>query len=267
MSNDHSGEIPLQGGNVSSVVRIGDSVHRTAGPWSATIHRLLIHARSRGATGIPQPLGFDEIGREVLAFIPGQIPHDQPDWLWTEETLSSAASMLRRWHDATTGFPTEGAVWGFPYHQPAETICHNDFAPYNTVFLNRKLVGLIDFDFCAPGPRIRDLAWAAYRFVPYQPSKEDQSDDNQQERSPFDRSTTVKRLDRFIGAYQGGNPLPGITPLSVRQAMVPRLLEIADWTENHVLVSGKQELAAHARMYRAHATWIRNKRLSRCQLS
>lgn len=258
MTSDHSFEIPLQGGNVNAVVRVGDAVHRTAGPWSATIHRLLIHARSGGATGIPQPIGFDAHGREILSFQPGHVPHEQPDWLWTDTTLDSAALLLRRWHDATADFPVEDAVWGFPAHDPADTICHNDFAPYNTVFLDRKLTGLIDFDFCAPGPRVRDLAWAAYRFVPFQPSKDDPADDDRQERSPFDHDGTLRRLIRFVDAYQGNDPIPDISPLSVRQAMVPRLNEIADWTENHVRTTGKQALAPHARMYRAHAAWIKD---------
>jgi thiamine kinase-like enzyme len=45
-------------------------------------------------------------------------------------------------------------------------ICHNDFAPYNCVFNDHRLVGLIDFDTAAPGTRLWDIAYAVYRFAP-----------------------------------------------------------------------------------------------------
>ena len=45
-------------------------------------------------------------------------------------------------------------------------ICHNDYAPYNLVFRDGRLVGVIDFETAAPGPRAWDLAYLAYRLVP-----------------------------------------------------------------------------------------------------
>ena len=45
-------------------------------------------------------------------------------------------------------------------------ICHNDVAPYNTVFVEGRPRALIDFDTAGPGPRIWDVAYAAYTFVP-----------------------------------------------------------------------------------------------------
>jgi Ser/Thr protein kinase RdoA (MazF antagonist) len=45
-------------------------------------------------------------------------------------------------------------------------ICHNDVAPYNMVFVDERPRALIDFDTAGPGPRIWDLAYAAYTFVP-----------------------------------------------------------------------------------------------------
>jgi hypothetical protein len=71
-------EIALGGGNVSGgVVRIGDTVRRPAGPWTAAMHALLDHLHAAGFHGAPRPLGLDELGREVLTFIPGTIawPH------------------------------------------------------------------------------------------------------------------------------------------------------------------------------------------------
>jgi len=41
-------EVPLLGGNFSATVRIGDTVHRRAGPWTAAVHALLTHLRQVG---------------------------------------------------------------------------------------------------------------------------------------------------------------------------------------------------------------------------
>jgi aminoglycoside phosphotransferase (APT) family kinase protein len=46
-----------------------------------------------------------------------------------------------------------------------QVIAHNDFAPYNHVFRDGRLVGAIDFDVCYPASRAWDLAWTAYRYV------------------------------------------------------------------------------------------------------
>ena len=70
-------------------------------------------------------------------------------------------------HDATAGFTVPpGGVWQWPAHAPAEVICHNDFAPYNLMFEGTELTGVIDFDLASPGPRVWDMGYTAYRFVP-----------------------------------------------------------------------------------------------------
>lgn len=56
--------------------------------------------------------------------------------------------------------------WRAPVRAPVEVICHGDFAPYNCVFVDDKLVGVFDFDFAHAGPRVWDIAYALYRFAP-----------------------------------------------------------------------------------------------------
>ncbi len=163
-------EIPLSGGNVSTVVRVGDTVRRMPGPWTPTIHHLLRYLRSHRFLGVPRPLGFDEQGREVLAYIDGEVGHyPLADYMWSGPTLVGAARFLRRFHDTTIDYvPPPDAVWQSVYPDPKrhEVICHNDFAPYNVVFRREKPKALIDWDFAGPGPRIWDVAYAAYRFIP-----------------------------------------------------------------------------------------------------
>ena len=56
-------EIPLHGGNVSTVVRVGDTVRRNAGPWTPAVHALLHHLRVRRASPVrPHALGMDDAG-------------------------------------------------------------------------------------------------------------------------------------------------------------------------------------------------------------
>jgi Ser/Thr protein kinase RdoA (MazF antagonist) len=74
--------------------------------------------------------------------------------------------MLRELHDATDGFDRTGRVWALSAREPAEVICHNDFAPYNLAFRDGLPVGAIDFEAASPGPRAWDLAYLAYRLVP-----------------------------------------------------------------------------------------------------
>jgi Ser/Thr protein kinase RdoA (MazF antagonist) len=248
----------LEGGNVNQVERRGDRVHRTAGPWTSTIHALLRHARVNGVAWIPEPFGLDDKGREILEFLPGEVPHAMPAWVWMESVLEAIGKALRQWHDAAASFPRDGAVWNFPAVEPVETICHNDFAPYNCVFRDGRFSGAIDFDFCAPGPRVRDLAWAAYRFVPLQPTPEEDVEDGGNERSPFPVSSMGRRLALFLDAYaQGDEALRPALP-DFLLAVAERLEEVARWTSAHAAENPDSPLVGHARMYRAHALWLRS---------
>src|SRR4051812_19754214 len=115
-------EEELAGGNVSKVVKIGDTVRRSAGPWTPTIHRLLKHVRAKGLLWVPEPLGLDDSGREVLSFIPGDVPHARPEWIWTEQVLTDVARAMREWHDATADFPASNGEWGLSPSNPREVI-------------------------------------------------------------------------------------------------------------------------------------------------
>lgn len=161
-------EETLPGGNLTVVARVGNTVRREANPWTPQIHKLLNHLRENGIEEVPAPLGFDEQGREILTFVPGEVGHDPiAESLRSDELLIAAARLLRRLHNATEDIaPTWSSGWQVSGHQPVEVICHGDFAPYNCIFDGQKIVGVIDFDFARPGPRWWDLSYAIYRFAP-----------------------------------------------------------------------------------------------------
>jgi Ser/Thr protein kinase RdoA (MazF antagonist) len=151
-------------GGVNTVRRIGERVHRPAGEWSPAVHALLTHLAAKGFQGAPRVHGLDAEGREVLDFVLGDVPDSEE--VVSDPALAEVAALLRAFHDATADFtPPPEAVWYFEAREPAEVICHGDVAPYNTVFRDGHPVALIDFDTAHPGPRLWDVAYAAYRFV------------------------------------------------------------------------------------------------------
>src|SRR5262249_13962125 len=87
------------------VERVGETVRRRTGDCSASIHRLLRHLEDTPFAQAPRFLGFDDEGREVLSWISGDVRHSPvPQQCWSLASLTGAADMLRRYHDATTGF-------------------------------------------------------------------------------------------------------------------------------------------------------------------
>jgi hypothetical protein len=116
---------------MSGTVRVANTVRRTAGPWTPTIHRLLRHLHASGVAWVPRPLGMTDEpqAREVLTFVPGTVPQDpMPPWVWTDAVLIDAAARLSALHGAGCDFDAAGGCWQVPVHAPAEVICHNDFA-------------------------------------------------------------------------------------------------------------------------------------------
>ncbi len=160
-------EIKLTGGTMTTVTRSGDTVRRTAGTWTPRVHQLLVYMRSRGILEVPEPLGFDPEGREMLSFLPGTVAETLTEELRTDGVLTQAARLLRRMHDATSGIASQWLDgWQSPPRLPVEVICHGDFAPYNCLFDGTRLIGVIDFDNAGPGPRLWDISYAIYRYAP-----------------------------------------------------------------------------------------------------
>lgn len=155
-------------GNVSTVVRIGDTVRRTTGPWTPAVHALLRYLEEVGFEGAPRVLGIDEQGREVLTYLPGEVPRRASPEVATDRALVEVGRLLRQYHDAVSGFVLPpGVEW---YHESelasGSVVCHNDLSPGNTVFRDGQPVAFLDWDFASPAPPSWDLAHAAWQFVP-----------------------------------------------------------------------------------------------------
>jgi hypothetical protein len=165
-------ELPLPGGNLGGAMRVGDTVRRRTGPWTPAVHALLRHLEAVAFAEAPRVLGVDERGREVLTYLEGETVGDAAPWpAWTrsDATIAEVGALLRRYHGAVASFvPPADAAWRFTDRalEPGEVICHNDCAPYNAVWRDGAIVGLIDWDVAGPGAPWQDLAFAAWQWVP-----------------------------------------------------------------------------------------------------
>lgn len=151
-------------GNAGAVVRVGDEVHRPAGPHHDAIHALLAHVRAAGFDGAPEVLGLGADGGERLRFVPGEVAYPPfPAWADDEGVLTSAAALLRRFHDAQAGFVAPpGSTWSAemadPRPGPDAVIGHDDLCLENMVVRGGEVVAFLDFEFAAPARRAWDLA-------------------------------------------------------------------------------------------------------------
>jgi len=250
MSNDPHASTPgeteevLAGGNMGEVVRVGVTVRRPAGEWTPAVQRLLEVLGDAGVSGIPRPLGLDERGREVLSFVEGDnLAAADPELLWSDRVLIGAGALLRRLHDASVPLVDAGLLWRSTAREPVEVICHNDFATYNFIVRDGELVGAIDFDLASPGPRLWDLAYLAYRIVPYA-ADAPESDE-------LDRDA---RLRALLDAYGSD-----ASPQRVLAVAADRLDELETFTRERAAETGRSDLLEHAAMYRSDAAAIRRR--------
>lgn len=154
----------LPGGNVGGAVRIGRTVRRPTGPWTPSVHRLLRHVRDAGLRAVPEVLGIDARGREVLTYLPGRVVDVDAETL-TEEQLRDVARWARDLHAALSGFAGAGPWRFFGVDEPT-VVAHNDLAPYNLCFEGDTLVGVFDWDLAGPSTPLLELAHLAWNGVP-----------------------------------------------------------------------------------------------------
>lgn len=237
-------EKPLEGGNMTEVARLGDQVLREAGPWTPTVQRLLAHLRARGIDWCPEPQGWTKDGRETLSYLKGKVPtYPMPEWMYDEAVLTRAGAWMRQLHDATEGYDDPEARWRLAPRKPAEVICHNDFAPYNFVFRGGELVGVIDWDFASPGPRLWDLAYLAYRMVPLMR--------HENPAAPTVSIDLAGRLGLLLRAYGADVTVPELLA-----AIVERLEDLAAFTKGLAVARKSEALNEDAHHYAEDAAYL-----------
>jgi Phosphotransferase enzyme family len=161
----------LAGGvaHAGSVGRQGAFVLRPSNPHSDAVHTFLRALRSTGFDGASMPVEIQPDGRERLVFIEGDVPVPPfPRWAQTDDALESIATLMRAFHDASSQIALKTLSWSDELADPAggSMICHNDVCLENVVFREGRAIGLLDFDFAAPGRPIFDLAAFARMCVP-----------------------------------------------------------------------------------------------------
>jgi aminoglycoside phosphotransferase (APT) family kinase protein len=153
MTRETTTETLLSGGRTNlQVIRIGNTVRRSPRPNSEFVQTFLAYLHEHGFPNVPEPLGTDEKGREVLSFIEGDVPDDLG--VYGDDVLVAAAKLIRAYHDASRGFVPR-----------LEIVCHNDLSPCNFVFREGKPVAIIDFEAAAPGSRVMDVSYAAWLWL------------------------------------------------------------------------------------------------------
>jgi hypothetical protein len=163
--------VTLPGGNTVGAVLIGGVVHKEAAPSTPTVHALLRHLEDAGFDAAPRALGFDDQGRQMLTYLPGEMIGDRtpwPAWASTDSTLCQVGRWLRRVHDLTADFtPPADEQWFIGGTMaPGLIVGHQDAAPYNAVMDGDRLVGFFDWDTAGPSPRESDLSFSALLWVP-----------------------------------------------------------------------------------------------------
>lgn len=148
-------EIQLSGGRITQgVVRIGDHVHRPQCERAEFVHRVLNHLSEKNLSLAPCFFGIDEKNREILSFMPGEVPENLGEY--SAEQCAAAARIIRTLHDALRDFP--GCPAGM-------TVCHNDLSPCNFTFFDDNPAAVIDWDAAAFGNPMDDLAYAAWMWL------------------------------------------------------------------------------------------------------
>jgi hypothetical protein len=170
-----TGDDMLQDQPHRRVERIGDTVRRPTHPWSPAVHALLRHLEAVGFGYAPRVLGLDEHGREVLTYVEGESGRQGWTKVVDDAGLVRFARLLRDYHDAVVDFaPPDEVRWftGEAGTGGDELICHGDFGPWNVVWQGERPVGILDWDYARPAPRVHDIAYALEYVAPFRDDAE-----------------------------------------------------------------------------------------------
>ena len=214
----------LQGGREGKISKADDKVMRPSNVWTHQVQLFLSFMHENGFHSIPKPYGVNESGMEIVLYVDGVVYNNSlPSEILTDEILIEVATLLRHYHDVGEKYIpqlTGEEVWMLPKRLPIEVMCHGDFAPYNITFVNGNVHGIIDFDTLHPGPRIWDIAYAVYRWIPFfSPANPDYCSGLKEQ---------IRRLKVFIDAYDLG----GMERKQLPDMMIERINSLVIYMRN-----------------------------------
>ena len=162
-------ERKLHRGALHTVERVGDSIRRPVNRWTPAVHGLLRYLEDKDFQGVPRLIGVNA-EYETLSWIEGEAgTRPWPEVLRTDSGLVQIAGFLKSYHRIMKDYvPCETAEWCVPdlSWQLGLIIRHGDLGPWNTIWSDDVLQGVIDWDFAEPGETITDIAQLAWHFVP-----------------------------------------------------------------------------------------------------
>lgn len=157
------------------VLRIGDVVRHPRQPWSGSVHALLGYLQEAGFAEAPVPArltdGADQDWDDV-GYIEGIGGDEACLLVATDEAVAAVAELLRRYHDTVAAWrPEVEPVWFDGQRGTGDgsehLVCHGDVGPWNLVWRDGVLVGLIDWEYATIGTRRTDIAYALHYLVPF----------------------------------------------------------------------------------------------------
>lgn len=190
----------MERGSFAGAQRRGSHVIRNRpknGEYSET---LLREMNKTDCNAVPELLGHDSDGRQVLRYIEGETGYPPyPKGLLTDRTLLSIGKLVREVHDTTSRIdipaPEEWAANEIVRPDEVDCIGHNDLAPWNIVFRDGEAVAIIDWDTAGPSSRVWDLSYLAHHVVPFH------SDESLRGWGWTDLPDRAKRLDLLLEGY------------------------------------------------------------------
>lgn len=143
----------LDGALINEVVRDGATVRRRLlVPLDRSFGEGVLRSlEAAGFEAAPRFLGHDDDGSQRLSWVEGTVRNGLG--AFDADDVAEVLRWVRRFHDLAPG------------------VCHNDLAPRNTVWRPDGCPVFIDWDLCAPGRPIEDVAHACWQFLGLGPER------------------------------------------------------------------------------------------------
>jgi hypothetical protein len=145
------------------VSKENNMVKRPIEKWSNNIHLLLRHFYTNGLP-VPKTIKMDN-RYEYLEYISGELIHP---YKWNDELLYELAVLVKKIHDTAKTFECsknmEWKKWCLREIGNPTLYSHGDIAPWNTITIGNKIVGLIDWEMAGPIDPMIELARICWLF-------------------------------------------------------------------------------------------------------